>query len=58
MNLSGSQVYTGWNPNKECWEIKVIQKNETLTIDVSDINKLEMLIGQLNCLKLMMGVEK
>ena len=58
MNLSGSQVYTGWNPNKECWEIKVIQKNETLTIEVSDINKLEMLIGQLNCLKLMMGVEK
>lgn len=58
MNLSGSQVYTGWNPNKECWEIKVIQKNETLTIEVNDINKLEMLIGQLNCLKLMMGVEK
>lgn len=58
MNLSGSQVYTGWNPSKGCWEIKVIQKNEVLTIEVEDVNKLDLFIGQLKCLKLMMGAKE
>lgn len=54
MNLSGSQVYTGWNPQKECFEIRLIKRCETVVIEVDNINRLELFIGQLECLKMML----
>ena len=54
MELSGAQVYTGYNPTKKQYEIKFIKGNKTIDIEVDNVNRLELFIGQLEVLKGMM----
>ena len=56
MKLSGSQIYTGLNPTKNVFEIKFIKNSEVLTVEVDNVNRLDMLIGQLQVLRGMMNV--
>ena len=56
MELSGAQVYTGYNPTRKVYEIKFIKQNQTVTIEVDNVNRLELFIGQLQVLRGMMNV--
>lgn len=56
MKLSGSQIYTGLNPRTREFEIRFIKDNQTMTVEVDNVNRLDMLIGQLQVLRGMMNV--
>lgn len=56
MKLSGSQIYTGLNPTTREFEIRFIKDNQTMTVEVDNVNRLDMLIGQLQVLRGMMNV--